>query len=74
MKQIQLKGRITEILEGGKVTTTDLLSEIRKMPEFGVYGEKYVKGVIDDIILDETIKRVLVEKDGKIIEYWKLNE
>jgi hypothetical protein len=76
MASLKVKGRIAEILEGGKVLRQDLFREIKSHGELLPMSARRFDGILKEMVEDEVVRRVLVENRGKarIEEYWELDE
>jgi hypothetical protein len=76
MTDLKLKGRIAEILEGGKVLRQDLFREIKNHDELLPMGARRFDEILKEMVEDGVVKRILVEnkKKGRIEEYWRLDE
>lgn len=75
MVSLKLKGRITEILEGGKVLRQDLLRELKSHQEFSRLEVVDFDKLLNEMLIDETVRKIVQEeKKGGLKEYWELNE
>ena len=76
MASLKVKGRIAEILEGGKVLRQDLFREIKSHEELMPMSARQFDGILREMAEDGMVRRVLMEnkKKSRVEEYWELNE
>lgn len=73
-QSLRVKGRVAEVLEGGKVLRQDLSRELKGIQETADLSDKALDEILDEMLLDETVRKIIREDKGVILEYWELNE
>lgn len=71
---LRLKGRIAEVIEGGKVLHQNLMDELKSLPETQGVDTAEIEALLDEMSADETIRKVVKDDSGRIMEYWELND
>lgn len=69
---LRLKGRIAEVIEGGKVLHQNLVDELKSLPETQALDTAEIEALLDEMIADETIRKIVQDNNGRVVEYWEL--
>jgi hypothetical protein len=74
LESLRMKGRIAEVLEGGKVLRQDLFRELKSLQETIELTARDFDELLNEMLLDETVRKIIVEENGSFKEYWELME